>query len=81
MQERGYNFPVLPAYTFVTGLLDVVAIPQNWIVDAKGEWRWTGAPAVPDAEWEAAMLKQLESATVHASPESPTALKPNAPSQ
>jgi len=61
MKEKGYTFPALPAYSFVTGLLDLVAIPQNWIVDAKGEWRWTGAPAVPDAEWEDAMLKQLES--------------------
>lgn len=62
MREKGYTFPVLPAYSFVAGLLDLVAIPQNWIVDTKGEWRWTGAPAVSDAEWEAAMLKQLESA-------------------
>jgi thiol-disulfide isomerase/thioredoxin len=62
MKEKGYTFPVLPASSFVTGLLDLVAIPQNWIVDAKGEWRWTGAPPVPDAEWEEAMLKQLESA-------------------
>ena len=61
MKEKGYTFPVLPAYSFVTGLLDLVGIPQNWIVDSKGEWRWTGAPAVPDAEWEDAMLKQLES--------------------
>jgi thiol-disulfide isomerase/thioredoxin len=62
MQEKGYTFPVLPAYSFVNGLLDLVAIPQNWIVDTKGEWRWTGGPAASDAEWEAAMLKQLESA-------------------
>jgi thiol-disulfide isomerase/thioredoxin len=61
-KEKGYTFPVLPAYSFVVGLLDLVAIPQNWIVDTKGEWRWTGAPGVPDAQWEAAMLKQLESA-------------------
>ncbi|MDR3717539.1 MAG: TlpA disulfide reductase family protein [Bryobacteraceae bacterium] len=62
LKEKGYTFPVLPAYGFVTELLDLVAIPQNWIVDAKGEWRWTGAPDAPDAEWGAAMLKQLESA-------------------
>ena len=62
MHEKDYTFPVLPADTFVTGLLDLVGIPQNWIVDAKGVWRWTGAPGVPDAQWEAAMLKQLESA-------------------
>jgi thiol-disulfide isomerase/thioredoxin len=62
MKEKGYTFPVLPASSFVTGLLDMVAIPQNWIVDARSEWRWTGAPPVPDAEWVEAMLKQLESA-------------------
>jgi thiol-disulfide isomerase/thioredoxin len=62
MKEKGYTFPVLPAYSFVAGLLDLVAIPQNWIIDTKGEWRWTGGPSVSDAEWEAAMLKQLESA-------------------
>lgn len=62
LKEKGYTFPVLPAYSFVAELLDLVAIPQNWIVDTKGEWRWTGAPSVSDAEWEAAMLKQLESA-------------------
>ena len=62
MKEKGYTFPVLPAYSFVTGLLDLVGIPQNWIVDTKGEWRWTGAPGVPDGQWEDAMLKQLESA-------------------
>jgi thiol-disulfide isomerase/thioredoxin len=62
MKGNGYTFPVLPAYSFVTGLLDLVGIPQNWILDTKGEWLWTGAPNVPDAEWEAAMLKQIESA-------------------
>ncbi len=62
MKEKGYTFPVLPAAGFVTGLLDIVGIPQNWILDAKGVWRWTGAPGVPDAEWEDAMLRQLESA-------------------
>src|SRR5580700_5184462 len=49
MKEKGFTFPVLPASSFVTGLLDMVAIPQNWILDARGDWRWTGAPAVPDA--------------------------------
>ena len=62
MKEQGYTFPVLPAYSFVTGLLGGFGIPQNWIVDAKGEWRWTGRPGGPDAEWEAAMLKQIEAA-------------------
>jgi hypothetical protein len=34
-------------------------------VDTKGEWRWTGGPNVPDAEWQDAMLKQLESVRSH----------------
>jgi hypothetical protein len=29
MKEKGYTFPVLPAYSFVSGLLDLVGIPQN----------------------------------------------------
>jgi len=62
MKEKGYTFPVLPAQTFVTGLLDNVSIPQNWILDPKGVWRWTGQAAGSGAEWEAAMLKQLEAA-------------------
>jgi hypothetical protein len=39
----------------------VAAIPQNRILDTKGEWRWTGMPDGPEADWEDAMLKQLES--------------------
>jgi thiol-disulfide isomerase/thioredoxin len=60
MKEHAYTFPVLPAQSFVTGLLEIVGVPQNWILDGKGVWRWTGRPAVPDAEWESAMLKQME---------------------
>jgi hypothetical protein len=61
MKELGYSFPVLPAYRFVNELLESVSIPQNWIVDTRGVWRWTGMPAVPDAEWGSAMLRKLES--------------------
>ncbi len=38
LKEKGYTFPVIPAYGFVTELLDLVGVPQNWIVDSKGEW-------------------------------------------
>jgi thiol-disulfide isomerase/thioredoxin len=62
LKEKGYTFPVIPAYGFVTELLDLVGVPQNWIVDSKGEWRWTGMPDAADAEWESAMLERLESA-------------------
>ena len=61
MKAKGYTFPVLPAQSFVTQILDMVAIPQLWIIDPKGTWRWTGSPATDDASWEDALLKQLES--------------------
>ena len=62
MKEKGFTFPVLPAYSFVTALLDSVAIPQNWIVDPKGAWRWSqlGYDA-SDAKWADTMTGKLES--------------------
>jgi peroxiredoxin len=60
LKGKGYNFPVLPANAFVTQLLDMVAIPQTWIIDPSGKWRWTGTPNTSDADWEAAVLRQVE---------------------
>ena len=62
LKEKGYTFPVLPANGFTHSELDLFFVPQNWILDTKGEWRWSGAPSGPDEEWGAAMLKQLEAA-------------------
>ncbi|MGC1450686.1 MAG: TlpA disulfide reductase family protein, partial [Candidatus Sulfotelmatobacter sp.] len=61
MKEKGYNFPVLPAYSLVMGLLDGVGIPQNWVVDPQGTWRWTqlGFDGAPD--FVEAMIQRLES--------------------
>ncbi|HLY17379.1 MAG TPA: TlpA disulfide reductase family protein [Bryobacteraceae bacterium] len=61
LKEKGYAFPALPALAFVTDLLGSYGIPQNWIVDPRGVWRWTGGPGGSDAEWEDAVLRQLES--------------------
>ncbi|MCA1605033.1 MAG: TlpA family protein disulfide reductase [Acidobacteria bacterium] len=61
MKENGFAFPVLPAYDFVTGVLDSIAIPQNWIVDPKGVWRWTQMGFGGDPTWEESMLRKLES--------------------
>lgn len=64
MKEKGYTFPVLPAYSTVVTLLDGFAIPQNWIVDERGTWRWRqiGWDEGSDSDFEKDMLKQLESA-------------------
>jgi thiol-disulfide isomerase/thioredoxin len=63
LKEKGYTFPVLPAYSIVVSLLDGYAIPQNWVVDPKGTWRWTqiGYGGGSDADFSKDMLERLES--------------------
>ena len=62
LKEHGYSFPVVPAYDFVNAFLDVIGIPQNWIVDPAGKWRWTqlGFDG-SEPNWTEAMLKRMES--------------------
>ena len=62
MKERGYNFPVLVAYNFVEALLGSFTIPQNWIIDPEGRWRWTlHGSDVDDPKWIESMIRRLES--------------------
>jgi thiol-disulfide isomerase/thioredoxin len=63
MKEKGYTFPVLPAYSTVVSLLDGFAIPQNWLVDPKGIWRWKqiGFVGGSDADFEKELLERLDS--------------------
>jgi len=62
LKEKGYTFPVLPAYSTAVNLLDGLAIPQNWIVDSQGVWRWKqiGYGGGTDADFEQEMLARLE---------------------
>jgi thiol-disulfide isomerase/thioredoxin len=62
LKDKGYTFPVLPAYSVVVSLLDGYAIPQNWIVDPKGAWRWTqiGYGGGTDEEFAQDVLQRLE---------------------
>jgi thiol-disulfide isomerase/thioredoxin len=60
MKEKGYTFPVLPAYSFVIDLLDGYAIPQNWIVDPHGKWRWTQIGFGAEADWVGDMIQRLD---------------------
>jgi thiol-disulfide isomerase/thioredoxin len=59
--KKGYTFPVLPAYSLVENILDGVAIPQNWVVDPKGSWRWTqlGFDGAPN--WAKVVTDHVES--------------------
>jgi thiol-disulfide isomerase/thioredoxin len=60
MKEKGYTFPVMPAFSFVTTLLDGFAIPQNWIVDPKGVWRWTQIGFGGEPDWIDVMIQRME---------------------
>jgi hypothetical protein len=64
LKEKGYTFPVVPAYSTVVSLLDGFAIPQNWLVDPHGIWRWkqVGYGGGSDADFEKEMLAHLEAA-------------------
>lgn len=63
MKEKGYTFPVLPAYSTVVSLLDGFAIPQTWLVDSKGKWQWkqVGYGGVGDADFEKDLLARIDS--------------------
>lgn len=62
LKQKGYTFPVLPAYTFTLNLLNGIAIPQNWIVNGKGAWQWTQVGYGADDAWQKDMLAKMESA-------------------
>lgn len=61
MKEKGYTFPVLPAYSLVVNLLDGYAIPQNWVLDPRGAWRWTQLGFGGEPDWVGDMIHRLES--------------------
>jgi len=60
MKDKGYTFPVLPAYSLVMGMLDGFGIPQNWIVDPRGKWRWTQIGFGAEPDWGGDMVRRLE---------------------
>jgi thiol-disulfide isomerase/thioredoxin len=64
LKDKGYTFPVLPAYSTVVSLLDGFAIPQNWVVDPHGNWRWKqiGYATESDADFEKDIQARMESA-------------------
>jgi thiol-disulfide isomerase/thioredoxin len=63
LKEKGFTFPVLSAYTLEAAN---GGIPQNWIVDTHGSWKWTQLGYRPgtDADFEKEMLEKLESVKV-----------------
>jgi thiol-disulfide isomerase/thioredoxin len=63
IKEKGYTFPVIPAYAFVNDSLDrYVPIPQNWIIDGNGKWQWTQFGFDANDNWAQVIRQKLESA-------------------
>ena len=60
MKEKGYTFPVVPAYSYVVNLLDGYAIPQNWVLNPKGQWEWTQVGYGSDDAWVKDMVAKLD---------------------
>jgi thiol-disulfide isomerase/thioredoxin len=65
LNDKGYTFPVLPAYSLVNNLqvgIGYDGIPQNWVLDPKGNWIWTQMGYGGEDNWGQVMLQKLESA-------------------
>ncbi len=60
MKEKGYTFPVVPAYSYVVNLLNGYSIPQNWVLNPKGDWEWTQIGYGSDDAWVKDMLAKLD---------------------
>ncbi|MBL0156646.1 MAG: TlpA family protein disulfide reductase [Bryobacterales bacterium] len=66
LNENGYTFPVLPAWTYINQVLGDWAIPQNWVVDTKGKWQWQQIGYDDQAaDWGASMLAKIASVEAH----------------
>jgi thiol-disulfide isomerase/thioredoxin len=61
VRDKGFTFPVLPAFALVNSLVQDIAIPQNWILDSKGAWRLTQLGFGGEEDWGGVMLKKMES--------------------
>jgi hypothetical protein len=60
LREHRLNLTVLPAHQYVDETLKVMAIPQNWIVDANGVVRLKGLGYDPGEKWESGMKEAIE---------------------
>jgi thiol-disulfide isomerase/thioredoxin len=58
--EHKYTFPVIPAKDVVDAVVPQLAIPRNWLVDAKGKLQWEQIGYGNDGKWEQMMRSKLE---------------------
>jgi thiol-disulfide isomerase/thioredoxin len=62
LKEKGYTFPILSASSLVNNMQVNGGIPQNWVVDTKGNWLWTQIGYGAEDNWAQVMIQKLESA-------------------
>ena len=60
IKENKYTFPVLLAREVVDAVLPVIAIPQNWFVNARGKLEWLQVGYGSEPTWQKSMLAKLE---------------------
>ncbi|MFT4113022.1 redoxin domain-containing protein [Silvibacterium sp.] len=60
LKEKGYTFPVLPAYSYTVNLLNGYAIPQSWVLNPQGSWQWTQIGFDATDNWSQGMIEKLE---------------------
>jgi thiol-disulfide isomerase/thioredoxin len=58
--EHKYTFPVIPAKDVVDAVVPQLAIPRNWLVDAKGKLQWEQIGYGNDGKWRQMILSKLE---------------------
>jgi thiol-disulfide isomerase/thioredoxin len=60
MDEGKFTFPVLLASRYVTGLLDAISIPRNWLVDKRGAHQLEQIGFGETADWVERMAQAVE---------------------
>jgi len=69
MKEQNLSFPALPAASYVNQVVDLLGIPQNWIVDRAGVWQWQQLGYGGDPDWEKSMLEKIAATTRNPNPQ------------
>jgi hypothetical protein len=60
LTEKKVTLTVLPAYSYVTDTLKVIAVPQNWIVGTDGVIHLKGLGCDSTEKWEQGMKEAIE---------------------
>jgi hypothetical protein len=60
MNEHRYTFPAIPARDVVDAVVPALSIPQNWLVDPRGQLRWKQLGFGAADDWQHALMAKLD---------------------